>query len=923
MAVTNTPLSAAERVDAACDSFEREWRAGHNPRVEDYLAAALEPERAALRAALAAVEAELNSHRGTGETGVGVESVRSESSGYAPTVARPADQPPSLSRINRFELRAVLGTGAFGRVYRAYDPSLDREVALKVPIADTLPTPADRDRFLKEARAAAAIDHPNVCRIHEVGEHAGQPYIVMSLVPGQSLAELLRARAEPLPERQAAVIVHKIALALEEAHNKGVIHRDLKPANVMFDKDRKDIVVMDFGMARRTAQGDARETRSGMVMGTPAYMSPEQAKGDAKDVGPEGDIFSLGIIMYELLAGSRPFSGSVHEVIGQILLLDPEPPSARRPGVNPRLEAICLKAMAKEPVARFASMRELADAVDGYLHPPVNAGEELAWAVEPKPDTGGGAGLSTDTRKLAELFEVVSRQRKIEKAETTAAIEAAATRHRTPRWIFVAFALLIVGGLAAIYFTRNEQPVVRIETVKVTIEVKGIDFRDTRYSFTLDDKPITGEELSKEIELTVGQHELVVFCDAKLLMRLALTVIGGDHPRAEPRVVEEPPPAVSPKLEPKLPAAEAGFVPLFNGRDLAGWTAGKNADSFRVDAGGNLSARSNPTRNETFCLLTEKEYGDYVLRFEFLFDKPQPTATHSSVAIRTGPDHVDGRGCRLEVQLRDTGKNALGPGALIFVQGSEKKPITPVGELAPGAWHAVEIEFRDRRVKVSVNGKLVNDVDLSKLTGFRSYFQRELDRKQGRIGLQSYREETKFRNIRVKELVAPTTNTVASTFDTDDDGWVVAGDAQRAKPIHTKDGGNPGGHVLAHDNAVGGVWYWVAPAKFLGNRSASYGKTLSFDLTQSRTDFQFEDSDVILEGETTTLVFKLPKHPATTWTSYKIPLTASTGWKVKATGKEANEDEMKAVLKSLKRLWIRGEYRDGDDTGQLDNVVME
>ena len=130
----------------------------------------------------------------------------------------------------------------------------------------------------------------------------------MALVPGQSLAEVLRRRTEPLPERQAAVIVHQLALALDAAHRKGVVHRDLKPANVMFDTERNELVVMDFGLARRSVPGDVRDTQTGIVMGSPAYMSPEQARGDAKEVGPAGDIFSLGIVMYELLTGSRPFT---------------------------------------------------------------------------------------------------------------------------------------------------------------------------------------------------------------------------------------------------------------------------------------------------------------------------------------------------------------------------------------------------------------------------------------------------------------------------------------------------------------------------------------------------------------------------------------------------------------------------------------
>jgi hypothetical protein len=191
-------LSVAERVDAACDSFEREWRAGRNPRVNEFVDAAPEADRDALRSALLAVEAELSAGRGSGDTSIGKESVRTASH-HSPerTVARPSDQSATMAqRIGRFEVRAVLGTGAFGRVYRAFDPNLDREVAVKVPLEGTLQTAADRDRFLKEARAAATVSHPNVCQIHEVGEHEGQPYIVMAIVPGQSLADAIRGRAE-------------------------------------------------------------------------------------------------------------------------------------------------------------------------------------------------------------------------------------------------------------------------------------------------------------------------------------------------------------------------------------------------------------------------------------------------------------------------------------------------------------------------------------------------------------------------------------------------------------------------------------------------------------------------------------------------------------------------------------------------------
>ena len=186
-------LPAAERADAVCDEFEAAHRAGKAPRVEEYAARVPEAERAEVRAALAAIEAELSG------------------SAAVPLA------------VGRFEVRGELGAGAFGRVYRAWDPNLQREVAVKVPQPGALRTAADRDRFLKEARAAATISHPNVCPIHEVGEADGRPYIVMPLVPGHTLAAALKKRTEPLPEKQTAIIVRKLALALDAAHKKGVI----------------------------------------------------------------------------------------------------------------------------------------------------------------------------------------------------------------------------------------------------------------------------------------------------------------------------------------------------------------------------------------------------------------------------------------------------------------------------------------------------------------------------------------------------------------------------------------------------------------------------------------------------------------------------------------------------------------------------
>ena len=427
----------------------------------------------------------------------------------------------------------------FGRVYRARDPQLGRDVAIKVPFNAAVRTAIERDRFLREARAAAGIHHPNVCPVHEVGEADGKPYIVMAMIPGQSLSAMLKSRKEPLPQKQAAVIVRKLALALEAAHKNGVVHRDLKPANVMFDRERKDVVVTDFGLARGPRLTDMQETQSGVIMGTPAYMSPEQARGDSKAVGPTADIYSLGVILYELLAGCRPFAGSVTEVIGQILHVDPEPPSKHRSGIDPQLETACLIAMAKDPAARFASMREFAAALDGVLRPPTAPASETAKATKTKK---GSDESSTDSRRLADIFAAYSAE---QKEETAAAVEKAVLKARTPRWVFVLFGVLLVGGLSAVagivFFNKNKS-----DTANVTIELKGIDLSDKSLSYTLDGKPISAEELSKPIELKVGEHELVVYRGKEETRRMFFTVSGGRNPRIEYRPVEEPPDIVPP-----------------------------------------------------------------------------------------------------------------------------------------------------------------------------------------------------------------------------------------------------------------------------------------------------------------------------------------------------------------------------------------
>jgi hypothetical protein len=257
-----------------------------------------------------------------------------------------------------------------GSVYLAHDTQLDRRVALKVPHFRTEgdasePNRLDVDRFYREARIAATLDHPNLCPVYDVGQIDGIHYLSMAYIKGRPLSDYINPQ-KPMPPQRVAAVMRKLAVALAVAHSRGVVHRDLKPSNIMVNS-RRELIITDFGLAWRLGSSDERLTKTGMVLGTPAYISPEQLSGNAEDLGPRCDIYSLGVIMYELLTACRPFSGQEAVILGQILFIEPAPPSGHRPDLDAQIEAICLKAMAKRPEERYATMDELATALGEYV----------------------------------------------------------------------------------------------------------------------------------------------------------------------------------------------------------------------------------------------------------------------------------------------------------------------------------------------------------------------------------------------------------------------------------------------------------------------------------------------------------------------------------------------------------------------------
>lgn len=408
----------AEYVDAACNGFEAAWKSaaqgGERPQIEQYLAASPKEAREVLLQELLDLELAYRRKLGEqptleeyrqrfpdflgqvslsrqrllggepGESGeqdrcAGGQTVewtgpaelldnREHNPGSAATIppGQPLQEAPSLPRLSvpGYEILEEVGRGGMGIVYKARQASLKRLVALKMIRDSTFAGPDQRARFYREAEAVARLQHANVIHIHQIGEHQGLPFFAMEFAEGGNLADKLGGK--PLPAAQAAELVKTLALAVDHAHRRNVIHRDLKPANVLLSGDGRPLLA-DFGLAKLLDK-DAGLSRSGAVLGTASYLAPEQAEGKTREVGPAADVYALGAILYELLAGRPPFKADTWQATIYCVIHDePVRPSQLQPDVPLDLENICLRCLDKNPAQRYDRAAVLAEDLSRFL----------------------------------------------------------------------------------------------------------------------------------------------------------------------------------------------------------------------------------------------------------------------------------------------------------------------------------------------------------------------------------------------------------------------------------------------------------------------------------------------------------------------------------------------------------------------------
>lgn len=380
--------------------------------------------------------------------------------------------------FGRYRVEKLLGSGAMGAVYLATDVPLDRKVAIKVPKLAASGSGGLLKRMEREARALAQLDHPNICKVYDFDERQGVRYMALEYVEGETLKSLLQRLGRKRKPAEAVAMIGQLARALGVAHEKGVVHRDLKPENIMRRPDGR-LVIMDFGLNRQSRMGEeaALKTQAGTVLGTPAYMSPEQAAGRLEQVDPRSDIYALGVMLYEMLTGELPFSGTALEIMGKKALQAAPLPLSVNPKIPEGLAAICERLLAKAREDRPATCGEVAEALKACdLAPRVVAADPAGVQAAP---TATISGDPLDFLRESDQGTPASpgpvRESKQAKPTGRGSLSSGLARWSSLAWslrLILIGSACVVGGLLGVIFLQTEYETVRVEIDDPSLSVK-------------------------------------------------------------------------------------------------------------------------------------------------------------------------------------------------------------------------------------------------------------------------------------------------------------------------------------------------------------------------------------------------------------------------------------------------------------------
>jgi serine/threonine-protein kinase len=481
----------------------------------------------------------------------------------------------------KYEVRRLIGSGGFAEVYEVWDKDLERRLAVKVLRPDVAWTSGMLERFQRETRAAARLEHPNILPIHFVGEGEGLVYYAMPFVDGMSLGELLK-RSGVLPPDRALAIIIPILDALDHAHKAGLIHRDIKPDNVMLDVARGRPLLVDFGIARRLdPEAGPGLTQTGLVIGTPHYMSPEQALGDPK-LGPASDLYSLGAVLFQMVTGEPPFDGdSSQQIVGKHIA-DPPPSASDVNGKVPReLSEVILRLLQKQPKDRFHSAAEVIGALEGKQPTTVRSRAQAAQAA-------------------TELLVSGATRRTVGRSDGR-------TGRRRTRWVVVVVALSVLVLGAGAWFFRQPTIVFENRLVDmVTVQVGGEERRILPGgSFTLKVPRARRLDLSWQLvpRLGVALGDTIVIARPRGTVRLAASASPKTRAYFAPLITNESGQSLSITVNAGLagsvrcgctvpPGAVRmliGYYPLFQNSTVRAEAYGRSA-TFQ-----NLGSQANPT----------------------------------------------------------------------------------------------------------------------------------------------------------------------------------------------------------------------------------------------------------------------------------------------------------------------------------------